>query len=73
MPDDGWLIFALGVVTGCVFGWLAHALYVALWDATRYALSVARRLYGWHRARDSRRLAALEAQILQQVPRNPTP
>lgn len=68
MPSDGWLIFALGVVTGSIFGWIGHALYVALWDVTRYALTLARRLYGWHRARDERRIADLESKMVQLFP-----
>lgn len=68
MPRDGWLIFALGVVTGSLFGWIGHALYVALWDATRYALTLARRLSGWSRARNERRLAALESKMADIFP-----
>lgn len=59
-PDDGWLIFGLGVTLGFVAGWLAHGVFLALVDIVRYSLTILRKLYGWHRARDAKRLADLE-------------
>ena len=59
-PDDTWLIFALGVTLGFVAGWIGHSLYLAATDAARYLITALRKLYGWHRARDAKRLAALE-------------
>jgi hypothetical protein len=68
MPNDGWLIFALGVTVGFIAGWIGHAVYLALWDCFTYALSLARRLYGWHKARDARRIAVLESKVSQLFP-----
>ena len=67
-PDDGWLIFALGVTLGFVAGWIGHVLYVALADAARYLVTAGRKLYGWHRARDAERLNRLEARLLEIYP-----
>ena len=67
-PDDGWLIFALGVTLGFVAGWIGHGVTRDLYHATRYVITALRKLYGWHRARDSRRLAALEARMADLYP-----
>ncbi len=62
-PDDGWLIFALGVTLGFVAGWIGHGLYLAATDAARFVVTACRKLYGWHRARDAKRLTRLESQM----------
>lgn len=67
-PDDGWLIFGLGVTLGWVAGWLGHACYLAVTDAARLAVRLLRKLSGWHRARDARRLDLLEAKIADLYP-----
>lgn len=68
LARDGWLIFALGVIVGGIAGWIGHAVYVELWAVAKYGLAVLRRLHGWHRARDGRRIADLEAKMAELFP-----
>lgn len=65
---DGWLIFALGVIVGGIAGWIGHAVYVELWAVAKYLLQLLRKVHGWRRARDARRLADLEAKMAELFP-----
>lgn len=56
-----WLAFAAFI--GWVAGWISHAVYLELVALARWVVAVLRRLYGWHRARDARRLAELERKL----------
>ncbi len=57
---DAPLVFALGLLVGLVGGWQLHGACRELMTTARWTVRVLRRLYAWHRARDARRLAALE-------------
>lgn len=65
MTGDFPLWLALAAFVGWVAGWISHAVYLEVWRAASWTVGVLRRLYGWHRARDARRLAALERRVSQ--------
>ena len=63
MPD---LYFAVVLVACLAFlaGWLAHGVYLNLREIMRGAVQALRKLYGWHRSRDAKRIADLEGRMV---------